>query len=106
IGDQNSAAHTALAGLLPLVQADRWTIYLFSEAKGPEASVLESIASLNPSDETMPDQSDDWRRVLLGGESLPLGSESKAARLAGAGLGTIRKKERGKNFIAVPLVCG
>ena len=106
IGDQNSAAHTALAGLVSLVQADRWTIYLFSEAKGPEASILESIATLNPAEETVPDQSDDWRRLLMGGESLPLGSESKAARLAGAGMGTIKKKERGKNFIAVPLVCG
>lgn len=106
IGDQNSAAHTALAGLLPLVQADRWTIYLFSEAKGPEASVLEPIASLNPAEDAVADQADDWRRLLMGSENLPLGSESKAARLAGAGMGTVRKKERGKHFLAVPLVCG
>lgn len=106
IGDQNSAAHTALAGLAPLVQADRWTIYLFSEAKGPEPAILESIASFNPAEGPIADQSDDWRRLLVGGESLPVGSESKATRLAGAGVGTIKKKERGKHFIAVPLVCG
>src|SRR5882672_5281710 len=46
IGDQNSAAHTALAGLAPLVNADRWTIYLFSDQKGPTDSILEAIASL------------------------------------------------------------
>ncbi|MEP6819316.1 MAG: sensor domain-containing diguanylate cyclase [bacterium] len=105
IGDQNSAAQTALAGLAPLIQADRWTIYLFSEAKGPEAAPLEAIASLNPADEPISYQ-DDWRRLLLRDDNLPPGSESKAARLAGAGMGTIKKKERGQNFIAVPLICG
>ena len=42
IGDQNSAAHIALAGLAPLVNADRWTIYLFSDPTGPNASILEA----------------------------------------------------------------
>ena len=105
IGDQNSAAQTALAGLASLIQADRWTIYLFSEAKGPDAAPLEAIASFNPADEAISDQ-DDWRRLLLRDDNPPPGSESKAARLAGAGMGTIKKKERGQNFLAVPLICG
>lgn len=105
IGDQNSAAQTALAGLAPLVRADRWTIYLFSEAKGPDVAILEAVASLNPAHEAASEQ-DDWRRVLLLDENPPPGSESKAARLAGAGMGTIKRKERRQNFIAVPLVCG
>ena len=105
IGDQNSAAQTALAGLAPLVQADRWTIYLFSETKGPDAAMLEAIASRNPDEEAVSDP-DDWRRLLLRDENPLPGSESKATRLAGAGMGTIRRKERGENFIAVPLVCG
>ena len=37
IGDQNTAAQTALSGLAPLVQADRWTIYLFSDSKSPRS---------------------------------------------------------------------
>src|SRR5205823_5601306 len=53
IGDQNSAAQTALTGLAPLVQADRWTIFLFSETKGPDAALLEAIASLNPDEEAV-----------------------------------------------------
>lgn len=106
IGDQNSAAQTALAGLASLVDADRWVIYLFSDSKGPDVAILEAIASLNPADEAVSDQSDDWRRLLLRDENLPPGSESKAARLSGAGMGTIKKKERGQNFVAVPLVCG
>jgi diguanylate cyclase (GGDEF)-like protein len=106
IGDQNSAAYAALGGLAPLVHADRWTIYLFSEEKGPDAAILEAIASLNPGDDAVSEEPDDWRRVLLGGEPVKIGSESKAARLASAGMGTVRKKERGQHVVAVPLVCG
>jgi diguanylate cyclase (GGDEF)-like protein len=106
IGDQNSAAQTALTGLAPLVKAERWTIYLFSDPKGPDASILEAIASLDPAAEAASEVADDWRRLLLQGENLPIGSESKAARLVGAGMGSLRKKERGQYFIAVPLVCG
>jgi diguanylate cyclase (GGDEF)-like protein len=106
IGDQNSAARTALAGLTPLVNAERWTIYLFSDPQGPNVSILEAIASLKPAEEAVSDAVDDWRRLLMGEDSVPTGSESKAARLAGAGLGTVKKKERGQHFVAVPLVCG
>jgi diguanylate cyclase (GGDEF)-like protein len=88
------------------VAADRWTIYLFSEAKSPDVAILEAVASLNPTAKEVANPSDDWRRVLLIDENPPPGSESKAARLAGAGMGTIKKKERGQNFVAVPLVCG
>lgn len=106
IGDQNSAARTALAGLTPLVNAERWTIYLFSDPQGPNASILEAIATLKPAEEAVSNAVDDWRRLVMGEDSVPTGSESKAARLAGAGLGTVKKKERGKHFVAVPLVCG
>ena len=106
IGDQNTAAQTALAGLAPLVDADRWTLYLFSEAKSPDAATLEAVASLKPREGAVSNPPDDWRRLLLGDEIPPPGSESKAARLAGAGMGTIRKKERGQYLVAVPLVCG
>lgn len=106
IGDQNSAARAALAGLAPIVKADRWTIYLLSDSKGPDAFLLEAIASMNPQDRTASDPIDDWRRLLQPEETAPIGSESKAARLAGAGMGSTRKKERGKHFLAIPLVCG
>ena len=106
IGDQNSAAHTALGGLAPLVNADRWTIYLFSDQKGPDAAILEPIATRRPEDEALSDPADDWRRLLLRNDDVPPGSESKAVRLAGAGMGTVKKKERGQHIVAVPLICG
>lgn len=106
VGDQNTAAHIALAGLAPLVNADRWTIYLFSDPAGPNSSILEPIATLKPGEETVDYPDNDWHRLLPRDDHFPLGSESQAARLAGAGMGTMKKKERGQQFIAVPLVCG
>ncbi len=101
IGDQNSAAQTALAGLQSLVKSDRWTIYLLSETK---QNTLEAIALC--SREEQGGDRDDWRRLLLAIDDIPAGSESKAARLAATGIGTLRKKERGQHVVAVPLICG
>jgi diguanylate cyclase (GGDEF)-like protein len=106
IGDQSDAAQVALAGLAALVKADYWTIYLLADEKGPGSATLEGVASLKPAAKTTDEVSDTWRDVLLAGEDLRAGSESKAARLAGAGMGTIRKKERGEYVVAVPLICG
>jgi len=106
IGDQDGAAHTALAGLQQLVSADRWAIYLFSDAKDFEGSTLEAIAVKKSSDESGARTEEDWRRLLTGGSDLPLGSESKAAKLAGAGMGIVKKKEHGQHVIAIPLICG
>src|SRR6185503_5356609 len=55
IGDQTSAAHTALAGIAELVEADCWTIYLFSETKGSEAANLEPLARFEPAAEALAD---------------------------------------------------
>jgi diguanylate cyclase (GGDEF)-like protein len=106
IGDQNDAAQVALTGLTALAKADRWTIYLLADEKGPEAAALEAIASLKPADTTITGLRDDWREVLLAGEDLRTGNESKSAKLAGAGMGTIRKKEHGEYVVAIPLICG
>ncbi|HWN08976.1 MAG TPA: GGDEF domain-containing protein [Pyrinomonadaceae bacterium] len=112
IGDQNGAAHAALAGLEPLVHSDRWTIYLMLEAKGVTPSALEAIASLKAGDQPREDNeaaavsTANWRRVLAGAADVPPGSESKATRLAAAGMGVNKRKERNRFVVAVPLICG
>jgi len=106
IGDQSDAAQVALARLTALVKADHWSIYLLADEKGPEAATLEAIASLKPAEKKTDDVRDDWRESLLAGADLRAGSESKSARLAGAGMGTIRKKEQGQFVVAVPSICG
>jgi diguanylate cyclase (GGDEF)-like protein len=100
-GDQNGAANTALVGLQDLIRADRWAIYLFSETKGFEGATLEAVAVRKPGDE--PKNRDEWANTE---PDLPLGSETKAAKRAAAGMGSIKKKERGKFVVAVPLICG
>ena len=104
-GDQSGAANTALAGLADLIKADRWAIYLFSESKGFEGSTLEAIAVRKPGHEGSRTE-DDWGRLLNSEPELPLGSETKAAKRAAAGMGTIKRKERGQFVVAVPLICG
>ena len=106
IGDQSSAAQTALSGLEPLVSADRWTIYLISEATTVDASMLEAIAVRKRGYSPGGMIDDDWHRLLIGEAAVPPGSESMAAKLAAAGMGITRKKEHGQHVVAVPLICG
>ena len=105
IGDQSGAAHTALVGLDKLVAADRWTIYLVSDVNPEDASGLERLATRRYGDETDPTD-EDWRRLTMSEPPLPPGSESKAARLAAAGHGIVRKKEKDRHVLAMPLICG
>ncbi len=105
IGDQIGAAHTALAGIDQLVGAKCWTIYLISDSNTVEASCLEAIAVRDRDRPRGPD-ADEWRRIYLPDEDAVPHYESKAAHLAAAGMGTIKKKERGKHVLALPLICG
>ncbi len=103
IGDQIGAAQVALAGLEPLVDADRWSIYLLTDGKGFESFGLEAIAIRERCPVEDP-SARPWRDGLMH-ESKEL-HESKAAHLAAAGMGVIRKKEKGNHLLAVPLICG
>jgi diguanylate cyclase (GGDEF)-like protein len=106
IADQSSAAQTALAGLEPLVYADRWVVYLINDGETAEGTRLEAIAVRRPNGKIAERSEDDWRRILTGESILPAGSESKAARLVAAGMGVTKRKEQGRRIVAVPLVCG
>ncbi len=105
--DQKSAAHTALAGLSPLIVADRWTIYLTSESnEAAAASTLEPLAvrGLPPTEYQIPE--DDWRRALLSDAGILAGTESKATRKAALKSELVRSTEQGRRIMAVPLICG
>jgi diguanylate cyclase (GGDEF)-like protein len=105
IGDQIGAAHTALTGIEQLVSANCWTIYLISDSNAVEASCLEAIA-VRDRDRPPGADADEWRRIYMPDESAVPRHESKSAHLAAAGMGTIKKKEKGKHILAVPLICG
>jgi diguanylate cyclase (GGDEF)-like protein len=104
--DQKSAAHTALAGLSPLINADRWTIYLTTESNDATASPLEPFAVRGLTATEQKISEDDWRHALLSDAGMLAGAESKAAREAAVKSETFRSKEQGRRILAVPLVCG
>src|SRR4026209_347736 len=87
IGDQIGAAQAALAGLEPLVDADRWSIYLLTDGKGFESFGLEAIAIRERGPAEDP-SARPWRDGLMH-ENKEL-HESKAAHLAAAGMGLTR----------------
>jgi diguanylate cyclase (GGDEF)-like protein len=107
--DQKSAAQEALAGLAPLVSADCWTIYLAAEMNGDEAVRLEPLAVHGQAGEghagTEQAGAFDALRAISTGSVLALsGSESSAARAAAARMETLRKTERGRRIMALPLL--
>lgn len=104
--DQKSAAQTALAGLAPLIRADRWTIYLTSEQTGGEASKLEPLAArgLTRSNREIPEK--DWRRALMGDALMLAGAESKAVKESISSGETVRQREKEQRIMAVPLLSG
>ncbi len=104
--DQLGAANAALAGLAPLVSADRWTIYLTSEASGAQAASLEPLAVRGLTAEERAPGEADWQRALLGNALALSGAESKAATEAVAKTVTVRRKEGARRVVAVPLVNG
>ncbi|HEY0380131.1 MAG TPA: sensor domain-containing diguanylate cyclase [Pyrinomonadaceae bacterium] len=104
--DQLGAANAALAGLAPLVEADRWTIYLTSEASGGQAASLEPLAVRGLTANERAINEADWQRALLGNALALSGTESKAATEAVVKTATVRKKEGARKVVAVPLVGG
>jgi len=107
VSDQKSAAQTALAGLAPLIRADRWTIYLVELERGQQQPRFEPLAArgLTESERALPEG--DWRRALHNDSLMLLtGTESGAARAAFATNETLRKTEGARRVVAVPLVNG
>ncbi|MCA1815612.1 MAG: GGDEF domain-containing protein [Acidobacteria bacterium] len=106
VGDQRSAAQTALAGLAPLARADRWTLYLTDESEGgaPRFEPL-AVRGLTASERDV--DAEDWLKTFHTDALLALtGSESRAAREAQATAETVRREEGERRVLAVPLVGG
>jgi diguanylate cyclase (GGDEF)-like protein len=104
--DQVSAANTALAGLSSIIEADRWTIYLTSDASGNAATSLEPLAVRGVTKQDRSITETDWQRALLGHALALSGSESKAARVAVSKMESVRKTEGGRRVLAIPLIGG
>jgi diguanylate cyclase (GGDEF)-like protein len=107
VGDQRSAAQTALAGLAPLARADRLTLYLTDSEGDDREARFEPLAvrGLTESERALP--TGDWRKALHTDALLSLmGGESRAARDAHATAESVRRDEGTRRVLAVPLVNG
>lgn len=106
VGDQRSAAQTALAGLAPLARADRLTLYLTDEGEDGAAR-FEPLAVRGLTESERDVDAQDWRKTFHTDALLALtGSESRAAREAHATAETVRREEGERRVLAVPLVGG
>src|ERR1700674_4118330 len=104
--NQEEAGQCALAGVARLVAASRWAIFVTARTGGVDALSFEPLVARSISDEAALRFDEDWRRELLSDPEIPNEPESKSARTAATRIETIRKIERGRHLIAVPLVSG
>jgi diguanylate cyclase (GGDEF)-like protein len=104
--DQKEAGVAALAGLARLVPADRWSIFQVTQTSNPDAVKLEPLAARNFANvgDLLFDL--DWQRELLGVVEAPAEPESKSALEATTKIETVRRTEKGRRVIALPLVSG
>jgi diguanylate cyclase (GGDEF)-like protein len=103
--DQKEAGVAVLAGVARLVNADRWSIFL-TGPDGTENLKFEPLAgrSFARTHSLLFDQ--EWQGELRDDAELTIDSESKAAREAAIRIEPIRRTEKGRRLIALPLLSG
>ena len=107
VGDQQSAAQTALAGLAPLVPADRWAIYLTDGEPGDLSTRFEPLAARGLTARAPDTVADELLSALRPDSLLSLvGGESDAAREAFRRAEVVIRVEGAARLLAVPLVGG
>jgi diguanylate cyclase (GGDEF)-like protein len=105
--DQKSAAQTALAGLASLIPAQRWAIYLTPEQSGAaETDKLEPLAARGLTESVREVAEKDLRKALMGDALMLSGTESQAAHESVMSGETVRRREKGRRVVAVPLLGG
>jgi diguanylate cyclase (GGDEF)-like protein len=107
VGDQQSAAHAALAGLAPLVRAHAWALYLAESEPDGRGARFEPLAARGLPESQRESSPGDPPPALRADTLMSLvGAESEAVREAGARAERVRGSEGGRRLLAVPLVCG
>jgi len=104
--NQKAAGQGALAGIARLITASRWAIFVTVQTGGVDSLNFEPLVARSISDGVALRFDEDWRRELLSDSETPNEPESKSARAAATRNETIRKIERNRRVIAVPLVSG
>jgi len=104
--NQKEAGQSALAGIARLVAASRWAILVTAQTGGIYALSFEPLVARSNTGGASLRFDEAWRRELLSDPEIPSEPESKSARTAATRNETIRRIERGRRVIAVPLISG
>ncbi len=103
--NQKEAAQSALVGVARLINADRWSIFLVSQASTENltfAALAGSVVSANG--ELAFDE--ESRDELLDGFAQPIEAETRATHEAAAMMKAVRRSENGRRVMALPLISG
>ena len=101
--NQAEAAQAALAGVARLINADRWSIFLVSQASAENltfAPLASGVVSANG--ELVWDE--EWRDGLVDGFAQPVEAETRATHEAAAMMKAVRMSESGRRVMAAPLI--
>jgi len=104
--NQKAGGQAALAGVARLVTASRWTIFTIAHTSGVDAMNFETLVTRSDLEGTSLRFDEEWRGELLSDPEILNEPESKTARAAATRIETVRKIERGRRVIALPLVSG
>lgn len=102
---QKEAGLAALAGVVRLVPADRWSIFLVTQS-GPDAVKLDPLVGRSFAHPETLQFDQEWQSELVAEVEAPAEPASKVAQDAAARIEAIRKVKDGLRMAAVPLVSG
>jgi len=100
---QKEAAQAALAGVARLINADRWSIFLVSQAS-TENLTFAPLTSGDVSTNGELAFDEEWQDELVDGFAEPAKAETSATHEAAAVMKAVRMSEHGRRVMAVPLI--
>jgi diguanylate cyclase (GGDEF)-like protein len=103
--NQKEAAQSALIGIARLINANRWSIFLVSQAS-TENLTFAPLASGDVAANGELAFDEELRDELLDGLGQPVKAETRATREAAAIMKAVRTSENGRRVMAVPLISG
>ncbi len=103
--DQKEAGLAALAGVVRLVPADRWSIFLVTQS-GPDAVTLDPLVGRSFAHPETLQFDQEWQSELAVEVETPGEPASKVAHDAAARIEAIRKVKDGRRMVALPLISG
>ena len=98
--NQAEAAQAALAGVARLINADRWSILLASQASTENSTFARLASGVVSANGELAWDGDG----LLDGVAQPVEAETRATHEAAAMMKAVRKSESGRRVMAVPLI--